>query len=74
MSYYDYQVSRPLADNDPPFYSLIMAAMRRADSINAVILRAAYPEVWEELQERYSTPGGFTAAELEARRERGLAS
>lgn len=68
MSYYDYCVSRELASNDPPFYALIMAAMRRADTENRQRLRAVYPELWAELQERYDAPGGFTKAERDARR------
>lgn len=49
--------SRPLSDQ--PFYALIMAAMRKADSYNAEKLRYVFPEVWVELQERYNAPGGF---------------
>lgn len=41
-----------------PFYALIFEAMRRADSINAARLRAAFPEVWDEMQARYNAPGG----------------
>ena len=35
-----------------------MAAMRKADSTNAAILRAAFPDVWADLQARYEAPGG----------------
>lgn len=34
MSYYDYEVSKLISAEDPPFYSLIMAAMRQADTDN----------------------------------------
>ncbi len=57
MSLHDYEVARELERRDVPFYGLIMAAMWRADSENAARLRAAWPEVWEELQARYNTPG-----------------
>lgn len=59
MSKYDYEKSREVAALDVPFYSLIMAAMRQADSENASILRAMYPATWDELQARYNAPGGM---------------
>lgn len=60
-----YEVSRGLS-SDVPFYSLIMAAMRRADSMNAIALRTAFPEVWDELQARYNAPGGILPQEERA--------
>lgn len=64
MSFYDYRVSRQIDGEQYPFYALIMAAMRRADSINSRLLQDAYPEVWQELQLRYNAPGGaLTEAE-----------
>lgn len=60
-----YEVSRELS-SDVPFYALIMAAMRRADSMNAIALRAAFPEVWDELQARYNAPGGILPQEEQA--------
>ena len=59
MSLYDYETSRALENDDIPFYALIMAAMRRADTDNARILEAAFPEVWRELMARYHAPGGM---------------
>jgi hypothetical protein len=55
---YAYQEScrEPLADVS--WHALIFAAMRRADTINAEILRAAFPQLWAELQARYDAPGG----------------
>ena len=41
------------------FYSLIQAAMRQADSINAENLKAGYPDIWRDLQDRYNAPGGI---------------
>lgn len=59
MSLYDYRVSQKLdVDNSVSFYSLIMAAMRRADTDNEQKLRSVFPEVWEELERRYNAPGG----------------
>jgi len=56
MSRYEYEKSKTY---DPDFYALIMAAMRQADSINAAKLRAAWPDVWAEVDARYNAPGGI---------------
>lgn len=58
MSLFDYERSREIDKRDEPFYALVMAAMRRADTINLNKLRDAWPEVWTELQARYNAPGG----------------
>jgi hypothetical protein len=63
MSRHDYEVSKEIAVHDYPFYALIMAALRQADTGNLARLQAAFPEVWAELEERYWTPGGLVAAE-----------
>jgi hypothetical protein len=58
MSYHEYMVSREMTSTDPPFYALIMCAMRKADTTNAAKLRAAFPDVWNEFEARYNAPGG----------------
>lgn len=58
MSRYDYEASKQAAMADYPFYALIMTAMRQADTNNSEKLKAAWPEVWEELHARYHAPGG----------------
>lgn len=58
MSYHEYLASQELSDTDPPFYALVMAAMRKADSRNIALLREAFPETWAELDARYNAPGG----------------
>lgn len=58
MSHYDYQVGLKISAKDYPFYALIQAAMRQADSDNIIKLRHAFPEVYEELSLRYNAPGG----------------
>jgi hypothetical protein len=58
MSLYDYNYSQQISLDDPPFYGLIMAAMRKADSDNIEKLRRAWPWVWQELEQRYHAPGG----------------
>lgn len=64
MSYYDYAVSQELAKMDPPFYALVMAAMRKADSDNIVRLRNLFPETYAELFARYHAPGGYLPGEV----------
>ena len=63
MSLHDYQESKGLSDKS--FYSLIMAAMRKADYDNMEKLRSAWPEVWHELQARYNSPGGLLWGEVD---------
>lgn len=59
MSLHEYKDSVLLRNEMYAFYSLIMAAFRQADSINFEKLKAAFPEVWEEVQSRYYMPGGI---------------
>ena len=59
MSYHEYLKGKELVLDDPPFYALIQAAMRRADSDNAEKLRSIFPGVWRELNARYNSPGGL---------------
>jgi hypothetical protein len=57
MGLIEYRQSLSLSA-DGSFYGLIMAAMRNADNTNLEKLKATYPQVWVELQERYNAPGG----------------
>ena len=41
---------------DVPFYGLIQAAMRCADTDNSHALKRTFPGTWEELQTRYNAP------------------
>jgi hypothetical protein len=63
MSLYDYEQSRKLGATGQPFYALIMAAMRQADTDNLTRLRIGFPEVYGELEARYSSPGGMLPGE-----------
>ena len=63
MSRYDYETSRHIEGQDYPFYALIMAAMRQADTDNTELLKAAWPEVYDELKQRYNAPGGVLPGE-----------
>jgi hypothetical protein len=58
-------MSKRLAAEDPPFAALIMAALRKADSHNAELLRRAYPEVCAEMQLRYDATGGKLPGDVE---------
>lgn len=58
MSHFDYEVSKEISVEDYPFYALIMAAMRQADSTNLKALKMAFPFVWSEFEARYNAPGG----------------
>lgn len=66
MSLHSYMVSYELARQDPPFSALIMAAMRKADSQNSILLHHAFPEIWNELQARYEAPDGRIGTEATA--------
>lgn len=59
MSWHEYEVSRVITAQDLPFYALVMAAMRQADTDNQKVLQEAFPDVWAELRLRYDAPGGI---------------
>lgn len=59
MSHNDYVTSRKLAAEDVSFAALVMAAMRRADTGNMARLRLAFPDMADELVQRYNAPGGL---------------
>lgn len=57
MSLHEYRAAQEIVNADPPFYALIMAAMRRADTFNLAKLRAAFPDIYREVEARYNAPG-----------------
>ena len=63
MSLHEYEQSRVIAIEDFPFYAIVMAAMRQADSFNAQQLAEAFPDTYDELQKRYNSPGGILEGE-----------
>ncbi|MGP4054131.1 hypothetical protein ACTWP6_04795 [Mycobacterium sp. 4D054] len=65
MSLFDYRASQHIGVSDPPFYALIMAAIRKADSQNAARLRMAFPEIYAEFEARYHAPGGTLPTDRE---------
>ena len=67
MSHHEYEQSRLIGKGqceiDPPFYAIIMAAMRKADTRNLDELKESFPGCWKELQARYVAPGGYLSKE-----------
>ena len=63
MSLHEYEKSKEIAIENYPFYGILMAAMRQADTINYRKFCDAWPEVVEELRERYNAPGGLLPGE-----------
>ena len=55
MSHYDYKKACELFFEDIPFYAIIMAAFMKGDRTNLAKLKIAFPDVFEELNERYHT-------------------
>jgi len=53
MSLYDYQKSKEISSKVPSSKSLIMAAAWKADTLNFGKLKVAFPEIIEELEEKY---------------------
>lgn len=64
MSHHAYQASKELMTKDWEFSALIMAAMKKADYLNTVLLRSIYPRIWAELVQRYNAPGGYIGDEV----------
>ncbi len=63
MSLHEYQCSLRINIQDDPFYALIMAAFRQADTDNLEKLKSAFPETWEEYKARYHAPFGVICRE-----------
>ena len=68
MPLFDYQKSSDLASQDVPFDALIMAAMRKADTKNLIMLKYYWPDLWAELSARYNAPGGVLAIDRQGER------
>lgn len=66
MSLHEYRESNEISNKNHEFYALIMAAMRYADGANLLKLQHAFPDVWDELKERYHAPGGMLPDEIKA--------
>lgn len=58
MSRIDYEIAKTLRTADTPFHALIMAAVLKSDPHNRALLRAVFPDVYDELSARETAPGG----------------
>jgi len=67
MSHYDYEKSKEISKEDPPFASLIMSAGRKADTGNFNKLKLMFPEIISELEKRYWAPGGILSGERKSK-------
>ncbi len=63
MSHYDYKLSQHISARDEPFYALLFALMRRADSDNLEKIKQHWPDAWQEFYNRYNALGGFLEGE-----------
>ncbi len=50
MSLHEYQQSQDIELENYPFYALIMAAIRQADTDNLNRLRYTFPEIYQEFK------------------------
>ena len=70
LDLYAYRAGVEISRQDPPFAGLIFAALYRADSTNARIIRAVYPGIATIGQARYDAPGGFLPHENDGEAQR----
>lgn len=61
---YAWQWATDLMHDDVPFAALIAAALYRADTGNAALIRACWPGIAADTQTRYDTPGGLLPSEI----------
>lgn len=55
---YDYQLSLEISTHGFPFYALLAALIRKADSDNLERIRRERPTFTDEFIKRYNAPGG----------------
>ena len=66
MSYYDYRLSQRISTRNEPFYALLFALIREADSDNIEKIKRQWPDVWQEFYDRYNAPGGILEGDNDA--------
>lgn len=71
MSYHEYIWGREISTKDYPFYALIQAAMRQADTNNLEKLKSLFPGTFKELQIRYNSPKGLLPDEIANEESKG---
>jgi hypothetical protein len=52
-----------LSAEDPPFYALLFALIRKADTSNMEKIAREWPDVVAEFKMRYNLPGGLLPGE-----------
>jgi len=62
-SHWDYERSFEISKEDPPFYALLFALIRKADSRNLEKISREWPDVVAEFKMRYNLPGGLLPGE-----------
>lgn len=62
-SIFDYEASKIISKNDPPFAALVFALIRKADSNNIEKIRMCWPGLYDEFLNRYNAPGGYLPGE-----------
>jgi hypothetical protein len=67
MGLHEYLMSQEVDRHDYPFYSLVMALVRRADTENLRKLRVAFPETVRETKRRYNAGQGLLREDLPKR-------
>lgn len=65
MSLHEYEVSKVVSTCDYPFYSLLFALIRQADTNNLEKIKQAWPDKYKEFVDRYHAPGGKLGNEVE---------
>lgn len=54
----DYLESQQISAKDPSFAALVFALIRKADTENMEKIRLTWPDLHDEMIERYHAPGG----------------
>lgn len=69
MSYHEYRVSQLITSKGYPFYAMLFAMIRQADSNNLEKIKQAWPARYEEFMSRYHSPGGLLGGERPLRHD-----
>jgi hypothetical protein len=58
VNLYDFEASLHIAARPEPFYALLGALIRKADTSNRAKIKAMWPEEYETFWRRYNAPAG----------------
>lgn len=59
----EYQLSKSVTLLDAPFYSMLCALFRQADSENLTLLQETFPHELDTFKKRVNAPGGLLPGE-----------